>query len=342
MEPERPEDYLRRRVPERVSGRPAVRSVVSLDVDVWRVDCADGRSLVAKHQLFGRATRGTAYDLLEVETRVLGLLGQAGCPVPAALGTDPEGSFIFLEHGGERTLDDAVQEGTPETRSGWARQTVAGFCAIDRVFREQQEEMRGCTAPGTDPDQLIRGWELAGERAGEGLSYLLGSVEPRSAQTRTRLAEVVRKLAAREPTLGSTDYNARNVVVDAERGRVCFIEFAKIGWDWSERRLVQYATSLGAGRERGTFRSLLDRECASLFAAAGGDAAALDGHQLVLLLNAAALLGAALERSEESGSRQWLQAWRNPHQRLDCLRAALATRLSDDPLVGGIRKVVGG
>ena len=39
---------------------------------VWRVEDADGRKVVVKHQPFGWLTEGTAYDLLEVERDVLG------------------------------------------------------------------------------------------------------------------------------------------------------------------------------------------------------------------------------------------------------------------------------
>ena len=72
------------------AGHPAVRAIAPLAEGVWRIEDADGRKVVVKHQLFGRLTQGTAYDLLEVERDVLDFLHRAGCPVPAVLGIDQE------------------------------------------------------------------------------------------------------------------------------------------------------------------------------------------------------------------------------------------------------------
>ena len=77
------------------AGHPPVRAITPLAEGVWRVEDADGRKVVVKHQLFGWLTQGTAYDLLEVERDVLGLLHRAGCPVPAVLGIDQEAHCIF-------------------------------------------------------------------------------------------------------------------------------------------------------------------------------------------------------------------------------------------------------
>ena len=74
----------------------AHRVIAPLAAGVWRVEDAAGRNVVVKHQLFGRLTRGRAYDLLEVEREVLSILRAAGCPVPACLGVDPDAQCTRL------------------------------------------------------------------------------------------------------------------------------------------------------------------------------------------------------------------------------------------------------
>jgi hypothetical protein len=336
-----PDQYLRRRVPLLLDGCPAVRAIVPLDEDVWRIDCADGRRLVAKQQLFGRAAQRRGGDLLALETGVLQRLKQAGCPVPAALGTDPQTQFIFLEYCGDRTLDDVAQEETTDIQQRCVRQTIAGFCAIDQVFQASQQELLTQVAPGGEPTELAENWKLAGIQACRGLSYLLKGAGSRFAEALQRLAEILTDLAHRPPRLGSTDYNARNVVVDLDRGQVSFIEFAKIGWDWPERRLLQYTTSLGANRRHGNVETLLTPDCVAAYTAAGGEAAALDRHRLVFLLNAVARLDAALEKPEEDPGRLLLKVWQNPTARVKRLQTLLAVPLSDDWLAGRLRACMG-
>jgi hypothetical protein len=336
-ESQRPEGYLKERVPALLPGRPVVGNVEEMDVDVWRIDCADGQCLVAKQQLFGWMTRGRLHDLLAVEQCVLGLLGAAGCPVPGVLGVDDEQQFIFLEHCGERNLDDAVQEGRERGLEAWIEPLIRGFCSIGRCLQEREAELVAHVAPGADRPALAANWEEAGKRAREGLGYLLAGARSHLTAARQLLEELVARLGAERPVLGSTDYNARNVVVDLDTRRLSFIEFAKIGWDWSERRLVQYSTSLGAGRVDGRFQSLLDRRSAEFYEIQGGDAGVLDGHYLVFCLNGAAMLGRALARPDEPTSIRLMGVWRNPRCRLAQLRVMLAGPLSDEPLVGRLR-----
>ena len=88
-------------------------------------------------------------------------------------------------------------------------------------------------------------------------------------------------------------------------------------------------------------RSLLDARAAHLYAELQGSDAlrALDGHQVIFLLNAAANLCAALDRPTEPANVALLRAWQNPPQRLQFLVDALGTPLSNDEQIGSLRAV---
>ena len=147
-------------------------------------------------------------------------------------------------------------------------------------------------------------------------------------------------LAARPAALGSVDYNARNAVVEPGGTRVYFLEFAKIGWDWTERRLTQYTSSMGSGRQNGRMcsLSLLDAPAARLYAEESGrsdGARALDYHRIFFLLNSAALLCAALDGEPHALALR--QHWKRPHARLRQCAAMLAQGLSTDPSAAEFR-----
>ena len=302
---------------------------------VWRVEDADGRKVVVKHQPFGWLTEGTAYDLLEVERDVLGLLRGASCPVPAVLEIDREAHCILLEWIGERTLDDAIQAGDYEA----TRQAIVGLCKIERAFVQYEDRLASRVAPAAGRAALAAAWDEAGARAHAGLEQLFDRLErPVDSAAQQRLDEMYAYLAARPPVLGSTDYNAHNAVVHAESGTVRFLEFAKIGWDWTERRLVQYTTSMGSGRSDGRMRSLLDASAARLYAEASGrgdGARALDYHRIFFLLNGAALLCAALAGKPPGPAL--LKRWQQPAQRLRQFADMLTQNVSADPVAGAFR-----
>ena len=340
-----PEAYLRARTPALLPGDPGVEDIAPLAPHVWEVALEGRQKLVAKFQLFGAHTRGRAHDLLEVEQVVLDLLGNQGCPVPRLLGLDAETGFVFFEHCGTHTLDDLVQERGAAGAADYTRQAIAGLCRIEEAMGRNRRLLEPLVCPTGGAPRLLLAWEQAGLRARRGLERILrfhrSAGAPAAARCRSLLDEILKRLAGRSPVPGTTDYNARNIVIDPSSSRLTFIEFAKIGWDWSERRLVQYTASMGAGRPDGSFASLLDRDAVRRYAAAardpGGRTLALDGHHIVFHLNAAALLFAALERRRNGRRVRLLQAWQKPRRRLRRLSAALAAALSDVSLTTEFR-----
>jgi len=317
------------------AGHPPVRAIAPLAEGVWRIEDADGRKVVVKHQLFGRLTQGTAYDLLEVERNVLGFLHRAGCPVPAVLGLDREAHCIFLQWVGDRTLDDAIQDGDRAATI----QAIRGLCAIERACAQRADQLEPRVVPSANRAALSAAWDEAGERAAAGIEQLCSRLQRSLDAGIQPLLETMHGwLAARPASLGSVDYNARNAVVEPEGTRVYFLEFAKIGWDWTERRLTQYTSSMGSGRQDGRMRSLLDAPVARSYAEESGHsdgARALDYHRIFFLLNSAALLCAALDGEPHALALR--QHWKRPHARLRQCAAMLAQGLSTDPSAAEFR-----
>ena len=327
--------YLRAQVPQMLAGHPAVRAIAPLADQVWRVETDDGRKIVVKHQLFGWLTQGRAYDLLEVERDVLGFLRTDGCPVPAVLGIDPDAHCIFLQWVGDRTLDDAIQYGDQATTA----QAIRGLCAIERACAQRADQLEQRVVPSANRAALDAAWDEAGVRAHAGIEQLCRRLQrPLDAGLRPLLAAMHDWLAARPAALGSVDYNARNAIVEPGGTRVYFLEFAKIGWDWTERRLTQYTSSMGNGRQDGRMCSLLDAPAARLYAEESGrsdSARALDYHRIFFLLNSAALLCAALDGEPHALALR--QHWKRPYARLRQCAAMLAQGLSTDPSAAEFR-----
>ncbi len=329
-EPAAAAQYLRDFVPQILPGA-AVAHVEPLTGEVWQVALDDGRLLVAKHQLFGFLTQGQSHDLLAVETEVLGLLGQAGCPVPQVLGSDPQAQFIFFKHCGSHTLETAYHP-------AYLPQVFRGLLHIEEVLGQHQERLSPRVMPQAQPASLLEHWAQATARARVGLDWLARQSETSPAvlePARQALKQICAFLAARPPSLGTTDYNPRNIAVDPGQGQVCFIEFAKIGWDWTERRLVQYTNTVRSG-----FGSLFDRDQVEGYGKwVDRDAArALTYHHLVFCLNAAAMLGEALDAPGEHAAL--LRAWAPLSPRLGQLVRCLRLPLDADPWAAAIRKVL--
>lgn len=315
-----------------LSSRSAVRSMTPVAPGVWRLRLDDGGTVIAKHHPFAWAAAGTPRDPGAVEAKVLGLLHRAGCPVPAFLGSDSEAQVVFLEDLGSETLDDWLQENPCVDRAPYARAALTGAIIIEKVLVTHTDEFEEQVAIGAGRVDLEAAWQSAVARARVGLAFLLESAPKRRQAAEDLLAAVGDDLIERAPTLGSVDYNARNVILDRDRGALGFIEFSAIGWDWPERRLVQYTTSLGAHRQDGRFAPLLDRASAAGFGEADVDLRALDGHRVIFLLNAAGLLAQAL--TGQADRAVLLAAWTDPNRRIRELLTELARPWTSDSRSG--------
>jgi hypothetical protein len=301
-------------VPDLLPGTPTVRRITGLADDVWLVDLADGGRLVAKHQFYGIYTRDEPHDLLRVEFDALRHLRQHGGAVPVAFGIDPEMQIILLEYAGRLTLAEQIPSVDPSTRRRLGARVLAGLFRIESLLAAPELEWGARVIPGADPGDLMTRWAEIGEIAVDGLSRLWRARrrDEMTAGLATQLKHLCRRLGERPPSLGATDYQPANIVVDEPCERITFLELAKVGWDWTERRAVQYTTSVD-----GSGTSLLD---------SGGVAAsplasdAVDGHHILFLLLLA---------------RRFLTT---SHGDMSGLVQALVTPLSRDPRALEIRR----
>ena len=284
---QRVDDYLAWRGPQ-VLGE-SLQRWVSLAEDVWLLEGVSGARVVAKHQLYGVFTRGAAFDLLDVEMQVLQLLN--GLPVPRVKAVDRGDQFIFFSYCGAATLEEAGR-GDSAALAALAQQAAAGLLAIEACLAGHQAELAGRIAPEATAKTLEGRWQTAGETARLGLAAL-----PDGAAAASLLEELLERLGRRPPRLGCADYNGRNIVVD-DNGNTTFIEFAKIGWDWTERRLLQYTTVVDGGRD---WLCPWEDDLVAAYGGAGGDAAALEGHRLIFHLNALARSAGTQRRRIEVG-----------------------------------------
>ena len=151
------------------------------------------------------------------------------------------------------------------------------------------------------------------------------------------------------PTLGTLDYNARNIVVDGNTPT--FIDFGGIGWDWSERRLVQSLNSLGANRSNGNFVNLLEWEIVNEYAGQVAEhrdgwseaeiAAQVDCHHLLFYLSIVYRLLQLTAQPEAAESKATLQAWGDPKARFQRALVLLTdSHLSEDPDIAHIQEII--
>lgn len=316
---------------------------------IWKVTTPTGRCLAVKQQPFAPLTRNTPYDLLEVEKTVCRLLHAEGCPIPEVYATQSEYSLIFFDWCGDLTLDDVCQESSKSVWSPLGKQTIEGFVLVQNTFQMHTTSLSEYTFPGCDPKSLLESWRETIDELKKAIPCLATHFNSRSklhSIPHYLWKKVLTDLETTPPTLGVTDYNARNVVVNSESSEIRFIEFSKLGWDWPERRLVQYTTSLGSGRSNGQFRSLLcprttacyaDLLAHSLSENSGTISHRLDAHHLIFhLLIGSRLLG-AISAPKEGRNSDLLKAWKNPKTRLKQLQKILSTPLSNNSEIKELR-----
>lgn len=295
---------------------------------------------------------------LQIEAAVLALLHDNGCQVPRLIWQSEHHHALLLEWGGELTLDALAQHSEKSVRhlKPLLHTILRELCKIEICFTTHAARFAPYVfrfnAQTTLRDLLERGKKVVGY-----LSHL--SDTPMSAAQTEVLTDAWNGLADRlqnaPTTLGNLDNNARNIVI---RGAApCFIDFASIGWNWQEMRLVQLLNSIGAflvsPSETGSFVSLLDRELVNTYAEwvsthretcpPAEIAARVDSHHLLFYLSVIDQLLRAVAVPEATENRMLLEAWGDAQMRFQsALRYIIDTNLSDDIHTNRMREIIAG
>ena len=259
-----------------------------------------------------------------------------------------------MEWCGDTTLDDLAQETPIDELKPLVQHTVRAFCELEKGLAKNADAFNPYIYPLDYPAFLrdIMGTLLdQGRKTLDYLAWMKGEPMP-SNQAGTldaiweRMSDCLHRAT---PTMGTLDYNARNIVIDRETPT--FIDFGSIGWDWGERRLVQSLNSLGTNRVGGNFVDLLDQEIVVEYAGHVAKrrkdfseteiAAQVDYHQLLFYLSTIYRLLQLMVQPESAESKATLQAWGDPKARFQrALTLLTDARLSQDPDSARIREFI--
>ena len=324
--------------------------------NVCYLDVGADRYLLKQHDI-QTAVVESGYTPCQIEIEVLSILHRHGCKVPQVVWRSAELHALLLEWCGEETLDAIAQraEAPPADIKPLLQNILREFCEIESCFALRAEHFTPYVFPFNAHENLK---DLL-ERGVKVIGYLshLGERPMGSAQA-DALIEKWNALAVRlqlAPTaLGGLDNNARNIVVTEDAP--VFIDFASIGWNWQEIRLVQLFNSIGAFLSTAdgsvNFVSLLDRELVDTYAewvcthretsSAAEIAARVDAHHLLFYLSVIHQLIQAIAQPEVPESQLLLEAWGDAKPRFQCaLTQLIDADLSDDADTAEIRAMIG-
>ena len=313
--------------------------------NVCRLKLGSVNYLLKQHDITTSVVKA-GYTPCEIESTILSILHHNGCRVPKIIWKSEDFHALLLEWCGELTLDAIAQSRPTRTLKPILRTTLMELCRVETVFAENTELL----TPYAFRFDLDITLQRLLEQGRKTLGYLGGSMT--SSQTErldTTWTALSNRLRTAPPTLDSLDYQSRNIVISDETPFL--IDFSSVGWDWQERRLVQFFNSIGANQERANFVPLLNRELVDAYAewvtshretcSPAEIAARVDSHHLLFYLSVIHQLLRAVAQPEVSESRTLLKAWGDPKVRYQsALRQLIHTDLSDDVYTTQIRETI--
>ena len=313
-----------------------------------------GRAYLLKQHLITQPVAESIFTPFQTEIAVLLRLHQMGCRVPELYWWSESAGCLLMEWCGNTTLDDLAQETPIDELKPIVQNTIQAFCQLEEGFAKSADVLNPYIYP-LDYSAFLR--ETMGTLLDQGrktldyLGWMRGEPMPSDQAARLNViwARMSDRLHGATPTLGTLDYNARNIVVDGNTPT--FIDFGSIGWDWGERRLVQSLNSLGTNRANGNFASLLDVEIVEEYARQVGPhpedrleteiAAQVGYHHLLFYLSIIYRLLQSTAQPEAAESKSTLKAWGAPKARFQRALGLIAnSHLSEDPDTAHIQELI--
>ena len=313
--------------------------------NVCRLKCGSVSYLLKQHDITAPVVEA-GYSPCEIESTVLSVLHRNGCRVPQVVWKSEASHILLLDWCGELTLDALAQNSPSSTLKPILQTALMELCRVETVFAENIELLTRY-AFQYDLDVTLQRLLEQGRKT---LGYLCGAMtSSQTAHLDTVWAALSDRLRTAPPTFDSLDYQSRNIVISDETPFL--IDFSSVGWDWQERRLVQFFNSIGANEEGANFVSLLNRELVEAYAvwvtshretcSPAAIAARVDSHHLLFYLSVIHHILRAVAQPETSESRTLLKAWGDLKARYQsALRQIIHTDLSDDVHTTQIREMI--
>ena len=300
---------------------------------VWKIT-TNTSVYATKQHIFAPLTRGKPYDLLAVEQKVTHHLLSHGISVPRIIATDSDHGLVLYEWRGDHTFDDICQSMDPEP---YILSVIHTLCETQRAFHNAQFAPH--VAPGCGLDDLQEQWQIISQSLNKTLPELSQRITGSSItpQVLASLTTLLSYVAEAPPSLGLTDYNARNIVC-TNTDTATLLELAKIGYDWPERRLVQYLTSLGAHNPNGRIVNVLTPSRAQYYATTSSKLyqtpektilTRLDAHHLIYHLLAIQMCFVAQNDKEHP--------WKNIEARITQHHDQISHRFSNNKTICALR-----
>lgn len=292
---------------------------------VWKIT-TDRSVFAVKHHIFAPLTRDKPYHLLAVEQKVTDLLLSNGVSVPRIIATDHD--MVIYEWCGNHTLDDICQTTDPKP---FAHSVINTLCALEKAFYKHRSKFIPHIAPGCSADDLREQWHNTTQSLSETLPHLVTRA-PNAPDLLSTWEILINELIQAPPVLGPTDYNARNIACP-NPATATVLELAKIGYDWPERRLIQYTTSLGAHNPHGRIVGLLTPSLARHYAHFASKLYSTPTETILLRLNAHHLIYHLFAAHICLTTPHW----QNIKTRIAQHKSQIAYPLSDHPLINKFR-----
>ena len=326
--------------------------------------------LLKRHEV-GRSATDSGHTPFKIETHTLSMLNIGGCHVPQIVWQSEQQNTLLLSWCGDETLDTIAQKksDTNSISTGWETQPLQRIlkelCKIEDFFAENATHFKSYLFQHNLEQNLRRLLEQGRKTLGY-LQHLrktsneLGNPFPTNSKILAQNTQldaawefIADRLLDAKPTLGALDYQAHNIVINNQQPYFIanFIDFASIGWDWQERRLVQYFNSIGAYKEGANFISLLNSELVETYAnwvtqhrencLPTEIAMRVDSHHLLFYLSVIHKVLEAAAKPERLESIVLSEAWGNLQSRFKhAISLIVEVKLSDDPYTNQIREMI--
>lgn len=339
--------------------------------NVHKIRIKDEKFLLKRHEVCSAAT-DSGYTPFKIETDVLSMLNKGGCYVPQIVWRSEQQNAFLLSWCGDETLDTISQKKSAPNRipTSWVTQPLLQrilkeLCKIEDFFAENATHFQ----PYIFQHNLEQNLRRLLEQGRKTLGYLqplrktsngqpiiyngATSTKSRNAQLDAAWKSIADRLLDTKPTLGALDYQAHNIVIDNQHLYFIayFIDYASIGWDWQERRLVQYFNSIGAYKEGANFISLLNSELVETYVdwvtqhrencSPTEIAERVDSHHLLFYLSVIHRILEAVAKPKRFDSKVLSEAWGNLKSRFKhAISLIVEVKLSDDPFTNQVREMI--